>query len=160
MSLARCIVLADLRLQKLKSAFVLSLEQTEQRSLGMVQMSTAIIDRLHHSFKVVLDHVTSLETTENLRANISRAANRGRVTQSLGGLVDGCHDLLFLARLGFCQSNSGAGQSAGTNESLEQTVEGGKGLGATISLKFIDPRVSEPPLTICSSSIECKYLAF
>lgn len=47
---------------KAKSSVILSLEQTEQRSLCLVQMSSAIIDQLLHGFKVALDHLTSLET--------------------------------------------------------------------------------------------------
>lgn len=95
---------------------ILSLEQTEQRSLCLVQMSAAIIDQLLHGFKVALDHPASFETVQDVWANISRAANRRRVAECFGGLLDSSHDLPFLARLSIRQINPGAGQSAGANE--------------------------------------------
>ena len=79
-------------------------------------MPAAIIDELLHGFKVALDHLSSLETVQDVRANISRAANRRGVAKGFGGLLDSCHDLLFLDRLSVCQINPGAGQSARADE--------------------------------------------
>ena len=85
-------------------------------TLGLVQMPAAIIDQLLDGFKVALDHLASLETVQDVRANISRAANRRGVAKGFGGLLDSCHDLLFLDRLSVCQINPCAGQSARADE--------------------------------------------
>jgi len=82
-----------------------------------VQTSGSIIYQLLRGIEVALDGLASFEIDQNSRANISRAANRRGVAKGFGGLFYGSHDPLFLARLSVCQVNSGAGQSAGANES-------------------------------------------
>jgi hypothetical protein len=101
-----------------------------------VQIPAAIIDQLLHGFKVALDHLASFETVQDVGANISRAANRRCVAKGFGGLLDGCHDLPFLARLSVCQINPCAGQSACANE---RTGPGAKVFRAeTVTHHFFD----------------------
>lgn len=93
------------------------LEQTEQRSLRLVQTSAAIIYQLLRGIEGARDGPAFFETKKNSRANISRAANRRGVAKGFRGLFYGGHDPLFFARLCISQINARARQSAGANKS-------------------------------------------
>src|SRR5262245_7638862 len=80
-------------------ALTLAFEQTEQSALGSVQVRSSVIDQIFKSLKVLVDYISAIEAIENLRRNIRRSANCGRVSEDFRCLLYRLnHFLLFAAR--------------------------------------------------------------
>src|SRR5712692_11486459 len=100
-------------------------------------------DKLLHRPKASFDDPSPLKARQHRREDVSGAADRGRVAQSLRRFGDGGHDLSATRRAALGRFGPRSGERAGTQKGA---CPGPKILGAeTLSHDFLDVVVDVPP---------------